>query len=38
MHEHEVVITGGGKKRRRSKGDKNMNLDAVKNWMKRLLP
>jgi len=38
MHEHEVAITSGGKRRRRSKGDKSMNLDAVKNWMKRLLP
>jgi len=38
MHEHEVAITSGGKRRRRSKGEKSMNLDAVKNWMKRLLP
>jgi cell division protein FtsA len=38
MHEHEVAITSGGRKRRRTKGDKSMNLDAVKNWMKRLLP
>ncbi len=38
MHEHEVAITSGAKRRRRSKGDKSMNLDAVKNWMKRLLP
>lgn len=38
MHEHEVAITSGSKRRRRSQGDKSMNLDAVKNWMKRLLP
>ena len=38
MHEHEVAITSGGRRRRRTKGDKSMNLDAVKNWMKRLLP
>jgi cell division protein FtsA len=38
MHDHEVAITSGSKRRRRSRGDKSMNLDAVKNWMKRLLP
>jgi cell division protein FtsA len=38
MHDHEVAITSSSRRRRRSKGDKNMNLDAVKNWMKRLLP
>ncbi len=37
MHEHEVAITGGGKNRRRSKGE-GMNFDSIKNWMKRLLP
>ena len=37
MHEHEVAITGGGKNRRRPKGE-GMNFDAIKNWMKRLLP
>jgi cell division protein FtsA len=38
MHEHEVAILSGGKRRRRAKGEKNMDLEAVKNWMKRLLP
>lgn len=37
MHEHEVAIVSGGKKRRTSKGE-GMNFDAIKNWMKRLLP
>jgi cell division protein FtsA len=37
MHEHEVAITGGGKKRRKSKGD-GMNLDGIKNLIKRILP
>jgi cell division protein FtsA len=38
MHDHEVAIPSGSRRRRRSRGDKSMNLDAVKNWMKRLLP
>lgn len=38
MREHEVAIVGGEKSRRRSKGDSRMNLDSVRNWMKRLLP
>jgi len=38
MHEHEVAITSRTRRRRRTKGDKNMDFDAVKNWMKRLLP
>lgn len=37
MHEHEVAITGGGKKRRKSKGE-SMNLDGIKNLIKRILP
>lgn len=37
MHEHEVAITGGGKKRRKFKGD-GMNLDGIKNLIKRILP
>jgi cell division protein FtsA len=38
MREHDVAYSGGDKKRRRSRGETNMNLDAIKNWMKRLLP
>jgi cell division protein FtsA len=37
MHEHEVAITGGGKKRRKSKGE-TMNFDGIKNLIKRILP
>jgi cell division protein FtsA len=37
MHEHEVAITGGGKKRRKSKGE-SMNFDGIKNLIKRILP
>ncbi len=38
MREHDAIVTVGNKSRRRSKGESSMNLDAVKNWMKRLLP
>ncbi|MCQ3937904.1 MAG: cell division protein FtsA [Chloroflexi bacterium] len=38
MHDHEVALTSGGKKRRRSRGESNMNLEAIKNWLSRLLP
>jgi len=38
MMEHDVVLSSGYNKRRRSKGEKNMDFDAIKNWMKRLLP
>ncbi len=37
MHEHEVAISSGGKKRRKSKGE-NMNFDSIKNLIKRILP
>lgn len=37
MHDHQVAISSGSK-RRRTRGESNMNFDAVKNWMKRLLP
>ncbi|MBL8077165.1 MAG: cell division protein FtsA [Anaerolineales bacterium] len=37
MHEHDVAMSGGGKKRRKSKGD-GMNLDGIKNLIKRILP
>jgi cell division protein FtsA len=38
MHEHELASTKRVYRDRRSKGDKNMNLDNVKDWLKRLLP
>ncbi len=38
MHGHEVAIVGGDRSRRRSKGESTVNLDTIKNWMKRLLP
>ena len=38
MMEHDVVLSSGYNKRRRAKGEKNMDFDAIKNWMKRLLP
>lgn len=38
MHDHEVALTGGDKKRRRSRGESSMNLDAIKKWISRLLP
>src|SRR5688572_26398432 len=37
MHDHQVAISSGNK-RRRSRGETTMNFDAIKNWMKRLLP
>jgi cell division protein FtsA len=37
MHDHEIAVKGGNR-RRRSRGDTSMNLDSVKNWLKRLLP
>lgn len=38
MREQDMIVTSGNKNRRRSKGDKNMNFEQIKNWMKRLLP
>ncbi len=38
MREHDAIVISGNKKRRRSRGEKPMNFDAIKNWMKRLLP
>ena len=35
MHDHDLAM---GSNRRRLKGDSTMNFDALKNWMKRLLP
>ncbi len=38
MHGQDIALSSGGKRRRRSRGDRSMNFDAVKNWIKRLLP
>ena len=38
MREHDLVMTSGIKRGRRSKGEKNMTMGTVKNWIKRLLP
>ncbi|HMU91691.1 MAG TPA: cell division protein FtsA [Anaerolineales bacterium] len=38
MRDHDVIVTSGNKNRRRSRGESSMNLDSIKNWMKRLLP
>jgi cell division protein FtsA len=39
MHEHDLAFGGGDQiRRRRSKGESIMDLDAIKNWIKRLLP
>lgn len=38
MHDHDLAAGSDRRDRRRMKGESNMNLDAVKNWLKRLLP
>ena len=38
MRDQDVVLSSGYNKNRRSKGEKNMDFEAIKNWMKRLLP
>ena len=38
MRDHDVIVASGNRNRRRSRGESNMNFDAIKNWMKRLLP
>ena len=38
MRDHDVVLSSGHNRSRRSKGEKNMDFEAIKNWMKRLLP
>jgi cell division protein FtsA len=38
MHEHQRGPGRRGRRGIRSKGDTNMNLDGVKDWLKRLLP
>lgn len=37
MRDHDVAASGGGKKRR-TRGEKNMSLESIKNWLGRLLP
>jgi len=37
MRDHDVIVPSGNS-RRGSRGENNMNFDAIKNWMKRLLP
>lgn len=37
MHDHQVAISNGSKKRR-SRTESQVSFEAVKNWMKRLLP
>jgi len=38
MREHDVVVSSDLRNRRRTKGEKNMDFDSIKTWMKRLLP
>lgn len=37
MQAHDLAVGRAGRSRRRAKGE-SMNLDAIKSWMKRLLP
>ncbi len=37
MRDHDVTPVSGNKKRR-TKGEKNMSFDSIKNWLGRLLP
>jgi cell division protein FtsA len=38
MHDHQVAVSSGGKRRGKNRNEKNAGFDTVKNWMKRLLP
>lgn len=38
MQEHDLAIRVSPRSRRRAKGESNVNLDGLKNWLKRLLP
>jgi cell division ATPase FtsA len=38
MHDHQVAVSNGGKRRSKNRNEKNAGFDTVKNWMKRLLP
>ena len=37
MHDHQVTVSNSGK-RRKPRGESNVRFDAIKDWMKRLLP
>jgi len=38
MREHDMIVSSGNKNRRGPRGEKSMNFDQIKGWMKRLLP
>ena len=38
MREHDMIVSSGNKNRRRPRGEKSMNFDQIKGWIKRLLP
>ncbi len=38
MRDYDVTATAGASRRRRSRGESLMDLESLKNWMKRLLP
>ncbi len=38
MHEHDLIFQSRGRSRRRSRGERNVDLEFIKNWIKRLLP
>ncbi len=38
MRDHDVASSSGSRKGRRSRGEISMDFDAIKNWIRRLLP
>jgi cell division protein FtsA len=38
MQAHDLVSSGGARRPRRVRAERSMNFDAIRNWMKRLLP
>jgi cell division protein FtsA len=38
MHEHDLILSSRNRRRRRSRGERSMDLEVIKNWLKRLLP
>lgn len=38
MRDHDVASSSGGRKGRRTRGEKFMNFDAIKSWIRRILP
>jgi cell division protein FtsA len=38
MRDQDMGSTGSGKRGRRSRGERNMDFDVIKNWIRRLLP